>query len=205
MGTCLITAVPEANSHPTAQPDLLRGPQGDPTDVAGGDGSAASQLGSRADAQGDRTGPQRAKYNAEMGKSSQWASEVVQGILKELDRTMPAQGMDRESMEKEVFGEGGSQAVPASAERTGAMQSAGVQVLFSPGEAHHDRVYKFLRNDPGTDGKGRANAADPMNFRKYCVEGALAVLGSMLLGMVFCCVICVWRKRKRRLDEAWRS
>ena len=46
------------------------------------------------------------------------------------------------------------------------------------------------------DGKRRANAADPTDFRKYCMEGAAAILGSMLLGMVFFCVIHVWRKIK---------
>ena len=49
---------------------------------------------------------------------------------------------------------------------------------------------------PGMDGKRRANAADPTDFRKYCMEGAAAILGSMLLGMVFFCVIHVWRKIK---------
>ena len=50
---------------------------------------------------------------------------------------------------------------------------------------------------PGVDGKRKSNAEDPKDFQKYCIEGAVAVLGSVLLGMVFCCAICVWRKRRR--------
>ncbi|XP_074781909.1 uncharacterized protein LOC141969731 [Athene noctua] len=166
MGTCLLTAVPGASGHSTAQPALVREDQGHPTEVSGGDGSAASQLRSRAEAQGDRTDvgtgralparradpalelrwrrrrPQRAKDNAEVGQPSQRYSEVLQEILKELERAVPAQGNGRGSVEKEVFGEGGRQAVPASAERTGAVQPAGIPGLPSvegwalePGEA----------------------------------------------------------------------
>ncbi|XP_074781916.1 uncharacterized protein LOC141969737 [Athene noctua] len=143
-------AVPGASGHSTAQPALVREDQGHPTEVSGGDGSAASQLRSRGEAQGDRTDvgtgralparradpalelrwrrrrPQRAKDNAEVGQPSQPYSEVLQEILKELERAMPAQGNGHGSVEKEVFGEGGRQAVPASAERTGAVQPAGV-------------------------------------------------------------------------------
>ncbi|XP_042657555.1 translation initiation factor IF-2-like [Tyto alba] len=38
-------AVPVASGHPNSPPDLLWEPQGDPTDVAGGDGYPASQPG----------------------------------------------------------------------------------------------------------------------------------------------------------------
>ncbi|KAM6232276.1 uncharacterized protein M6G45_014916 [Spheniscus humboldti] len=55
---------------------------------------------------------------------------------------------------------------------------------------------------PGVDGKRNTNATDPKDFQKYCIEGAVAVLGSMLLGMALCCVICLWRKRKQRLSAA---
>ena len=50
---------------------------------------------------------------------------------------------------------------------------------------------------PGADGKRNSNAADPEDSQKYCIEGAVAILGSVLLGMVFCCVIRLWRKRKQ--------
>ncbi|KAM6090467.1 uncharacterized protein LJ206_004428 isoform 2-T2 [Theristicus caerulescens] len=110
METCLVTAVPVGDGHPTSQLGLVREPQGDPTDVAGGDGYPASWLDSRADAQGDgmdvgtgrafppsrmdraleltwhARGPQRAKYKAEIGKSSQQPSEVLKEILKDLEK-----------------------------------------------------------------------------------------------------------------------
>ncbi|XP_074878255.1 uncharacterized protein LOC142028044 [Buteo buteo] len=231
METCLITAVPVADGHPTAQPDLVREPQGNPTDVAGRNGYPASQPGSRADAQGDRTdvgtgralpasrlgpvleltwhprGPQRAKYKAkaEIGRSSQRSPEVLKEILKELDKA--AREMDRETVEKEAFQEGDSHAVPVSDEKTGAIQSTGVPVavLSSPGEAHHARRYEFSPKSAGVDDKRNTNAVDPQDFRYYCIEGAVAVLGSVLFGMILCCVICLWRKRRRRLSAASRA
>ncbi|XP_052663116.1 uncharacterized protein LOC128150716 isoform X4 [Harpia harpyja] len=185
-------AVPVADGHPTAQPDLVREPQGNPTDVAGRNGYPASQSGSRADAQRDRTdvgtgrafpasrlgpaleltwhprGPQRAKYKAkaEIGKSSQWSPEVLKEILEELDK------------------------------------AARVAVLSSPGEGHHARRYEFSPKNAGVDGKRNTNAMAPQDFRYYCIEGAVAVVGSVLFGMILCCVICLWRKRQRRLSAA---
>ena len=50
---------------------------------------------------------------------------------------------------------------------------------------------------PGVDGKRSSNAADPKDFQNNCIEGAVAVLGSVLLGLVLCCVISLWRKRRR--------
>ena len=47
------------------------------------------------------------------------------------------------------------------------------------------------------DGKRNANAADAKDFQKYCTEGAVVVLGSVLLGMVLCCVVHLWRKGRR--------
>ena len=49
----------------------------------------------------------------------------------------------------------------------------------------------------GVDGKRNANAMDPKDFRKYCIEGAVAILGSVLFGMILCGVICLWRKRRQ--------
>lgn len=46
-------------------------------------------------------------------------------------------------------------------------------------------------------GRADPNAVDADNFQKYCIEGIVAVLGSMLLGMVLCCVLHVWRKRRK--------
>ncbi|XP_074670188.1 uncharacterized protein LOC141919111, partial [Strix aluco] len=96
-------AVPEANGHPTARPDLVSGPGGDRTDVAGGDHYPVSQLGSRGDAQGDHMGtsrllnssesrPQGAKYNVESGKPFQQSSEVLEDIPKAVDRAVTAYG-----------------------------------------------------------------------------------------------------------------
>ncbi|KAM4756466.1 uncharacterized protein ACIQIH_019232 [Cyanocitta cristata] len=48
-------------------------------------------------------------------------------------------------------------------------------------------------------GRADPNAVDADNFQKYCIEGIVAVLGSMLLGMVLCCVLHVWKKRRKRL------
>ncbi|XP_054668096.1 uncharacterized protein LOC129200873 [Grus americana] len=117
-------------------------------DMAGGNGHPASRLGSRADAQGDLMdmgrgralpaprldpaldltwhprGPQRAKYKAETGKRSQQSSEDLKEILKELDKA--ARELDRETVEEEALQEGGSQAVPVSDEKKGAIQSTGV-------------------------------------------------------------------------------
>ncbi|KAM6232294.1 uncharacterized protein M6G45_014932 [Spheniscus humboldti] len=219
-----VPAVPGGDGHPASQPDLVREPQGDPTGVAGGDGYPASRLGSRPDAQGDRTdvgtgrafppsrmdpaleltwhprGPQGAKHKAEMGRSSQRSSEVLKEILQELHKA--PHEMDGETVEKEALQEGGSHAVPVSDEKTGAIQSTGVPVLSNPGEAHRAGIYEFFRKNPGVDGKRNTNATDPKDFQKYCIEGAVAVLGSMLLGMALCCVICLWRKRKQRLSAA---
>ncbi|XP_075622181.1 uncharacterized protein LOC142603772 isoform X2 [Balearica regulorum gibbericeps] len=169
-------------------------------DVAGGDGHPASQLGSRADAQGDLMGPQRAKYKAETGQPSRQSSEDLKEILKELDKA--AHELDRETVEKEALQEGGSQAVPVSDEKKGAIQSTGVPALSNPGEAHHASIYGFFQTNTGVDGKRNANAMDPDDFQKYCIEGAVAFLGSMLLGMVLCCGIYVWSKRRRRLAAA---
>ena len=50
---------------------------------------------------------------------------------------------------------------------------------------------------PGVDGKRSSSDTDPKDFQKFCKEGAVAVLGSILLGMFFCCLIHLWRKRRR--------
>lgn len=51
--------------------------------------------------------------------------------------------------------------------------------------------------EPDTPVLGRADtdAVDTNSFQTYCIEGIVAILGSILLGMVLCCVIHVWRKR----------
>lgn len=51
----------------------------------------------------------------------------------------------------------------------------------------------------GVDGENNANTAKPQNFRRYCIEGAVAVLVPFLvLVTVACCVlIWCWRQENR--------
>ncbi|XP_074936447.1 uncharacterized protein LOC142051156 [Phalacrocorax aristotelis] len=105
------------------------------TDMAGGDGYPASRLGSRADTLGYRMGPQRAKYEAERGKSSQRSSEVLKEILKGLDKE--ALEMDRETAENEALQEAGSHAVPVSGARRGTIQSVEVPVCLEKRPTSH--------------------------------------------------------------------
>ncbi|KAM9266887.1 uncharacterized protein FYN16_006096 [Cariama cristata] len=138
-----------------------------------------------------------------MEKSSQQSSEVLKEILGDLDQA--AQEMDHGTMEKEALQEGGNHEVPISDGKKGTIQSAGMPVLSNPGEAHHTRVYEVFQENPGVDGRRSANAVGPQDFRKYCTEGVMAILGSMLLGMVFCFAIYQWRKRQKRLAAASRA
>ncbi|XP_039571512.1 uncharacterized protein LOC120505258 [Passer montanus] len=46
-------------------------------------------------------------------------------------------------------------------------------------------------------GRADTNAAEGSSFKTYCIEGILAILGSILLGMVLCCAFHFWRKRKK--------
>ncbi|XP_071435067.1 uncharacterized protein [Pithys albifrons albifrons] len=48
------------------------------------------------------------------------------------------------------------------------------------------------------EGRADTNTVSAEAFQTYCTEGIVAVLGSMLLGMVLCCVFHVWRKRRNR-------
>ncbi|KAM6331306.1 uncharacterized protein FN964_014870 [Alca torda] len=104
------------------------------------------------------------------------------------------------TVEKEALQEGGSQAAPVSDEETGAIQSAGVPVLSTPGEARHAAMDDFLAKNAGADGKRNTNAADPKDFQKYWIEGTVVILGSVLFGMGLCCAIYLWRERKKRLS-----
>lgn len=46
------------------------------------------------------------------------------------------------------------------------------------------------------DDKKNSDAADYNNFWNHYIEGAMAIVGSVLFGMLLYCVICLWRKRK---------
>ncbi|XP_064329814.1 uncharacterized protein LOC135317452 [Phalacrocorax carbo] len=137
--------------------------------MAGGDGYPASRLGSRADTLGYRMGPQRAKYEAERGKSSQRSSEVLKEILKDLDKA--ALEMDRETAENEALQEGGSHAVPVSDDRRGAIQSVEVPGASpqlrepgpTPAAAPHTRT-------PGLPTPAPPRAGPNTSSRHMCLE-----------------------------------
>ncbi|KAM9542435.1 uncharacterized protein ACIB01_011464 [Guaruba guarouba] len=119
--------------------------------------------------QGDSMG---ATSEDKIGESSQGSSEALRRILTDLDEA--AQEANPETVE--AFQEGDRRGAPASGGKRGAYSSV---------------------DEPGVDEKKNPNAADQNEFWKPCTEGITAVLGSMLLGMVFCCVIHLWRKRRR--------
>jgi len=50
---------------------------------------------------------------------------------------------------------------------------------------------------PAVGGKTNSNAEDPDELETYYLEGAVAVLGFVLFGILLCCVIYLYRKRKR--------
>ncbi|KAM6389811.1 uncharacterized protein O9250_012947 [Rhynochetos jubatus] len=111
------------------------------------------------------------------------AAETVQSggqlLLSELTRFL-SEVMDRDAEEKELLQEGGSQAVPVYSDRTGVIEYPGV---------------------PGVDGRRNTHAVNANMFQKYCIEGVVAILGSMLLGVVFYCAISLWRKRKHETQS----
>ncbi|KAM9009086.1 uncharacterized protein PRD47_011329 [Ara ararauna] len=131
--------------------------------------------------QGDSMG---ATSEDKIGESSQGSSEALRRILTDLDEA--AQELNPETVE--ALQEGTRQGAPASGGKRGAYSSV------------DEPAYRIL--PAGVDEKKNPNAADQNEFWKPCTEGITAVLGSMLLGMVFCCVIHLWRKRRRRIAEA---
>lgn len=68
----------------------------------------------------------------------------------------------------------------------------------SAGSTRAEPTAADSRADPNAVlGRADTDAVDANSFQKYCIEGIVAVLGSMLLGMVLCCVFHVWRKRRK--------
>ncbi|XP_064026994.1 uncharacterized protein LOC135190036 [Pogoniulus pusillus] len=117
--------------------------------------------------------PQRAKSVAAKAKSYQHTSEILKAILKDLEGS--AYELGPETKEKETLQEEGHRPeVPVSAQKTGA------------GEA----------------GRRSTNPGDAQDFQKYCIEGVVAVLGSVLFGMLLCCALCVWKRRRERRSAA---
>ncbi|XP_054697872.1 uncharacterized protein LOC129212799 isoform X3 [Grus americana] len=156
--------------------------------VAGGNGHPASRLGSRADAQGDLM---------DMGRGRALPAPRLDPAL---DLTWHPRGPQRAKYKAET-GKRSQQSSEDLKEILKELDKA-ARALSNPGEAHHTGIYEFFRTNTGVDGKRNANAMDPDDFQKYCIEGAAAILGSMLLGMLLCCGIYVWRKRRQRLAAA---
>ncbi|KAM6063304.1 uncharacterized protein VSU04_008162 isoform 1-T1 [Chlamydotis macqueenii] len=168
-------AVPVGEGYPRSQAGGVGETQGHPADVAT---AQAPWLGPADGLAWHPRGHPGAKYKAKIKKHSQQSSDVVRNILKELEKA--ARGGYIDTVE-EARQEGGSRALPVSDEKTGAIVSKGL---------------------PGADGERNSNAADSEDFWKYCIEGVAAVLGSMLLGVVLSCIICLWWKRKRHNSPA---
>ncbi|XP_069728057.1 uncharacterized protein [Phaenicophaeus curvirostris] len=124
-------------------------------------------------------GFERAKDNTKARKSSQLPSDLLKEILEELEKAEP--GTDGGTVDEEALWEGGVRAAPISDEETGPIQSTGA---------------------PGEDGDKNSKTVALKGFWSYCSEGIAAVLGCMLLGMVFCCVCRLWRKRRRNRSRA---
>ncbi|XP_015706592.1 uncharacterized protein LOC107307584 isoform X4 [Coturnix japonica] len=70
------------------------------------------------------------------------------------------------------------------------------RALSNPGEAHHNWVYRFLRN-PGVPGAGRANAEQVKVGWKFYLILAGASLGSLLLGMLLCWLLIYWYRNRK--------
>ncbi|KAK2532178.1 hypothetical protein Q9966_008442 [Columba livia] len=122
--------------------------------------------------QNPKLGPQRAKYKAEIGKSSRRSSEVLVEILKELDKA--EHELDHETVEKEAFRKGGGHAVPVSDEKPRAIQS--------PGTLGRDDNRKIVER-----------YVSPT----YCGEGFLVIFLCVLFGVIVCCVFWFWIRRKK--------
>ncbi|XP_066852122.1 uncharacterized protein [Anser cygnoides] len=198
-------AVLVGSGYSTPQPDVDHEPQVNLPDGTEGKGDPGSQMGSRTEALGDGLevspgralpdprllpalepswyprGPLRAKDNAEIRKSSPTSSDIVEDIIKELEEAAP--GLVRETVPKEVLWQRSGRRLPLPGKRTEAMKSTATR---------------------GVDGENNANTAKPQNFRRYCIEGAVAVLVPFLvLVTVACCVlIWCWRQENRRLAAA---
>ncbi|XP_064027077.1 uncharacterized protein LOC135190089 isoform X2 [Pogoniulus pusillus] len=147
--------------------------EGSVADAGMGRASASPQLGPVPEPTWHPRGPQRAKSVAAKAKSYQHTSEILKAILKDLEGS--AYELGPETKEKETLQEEGHRPeVPVSAQKTGA------------GEA----------------GRRSTNPGDAQDFQKYCIEGVVAVLGSVLFGMLLCCALCVWKRRRERRSAA---
>ncbi|CAN8205740.1 unnamed protein product [Coccothraustes coccothraustes] len=89
-----------------------------------------------------------------------------------------------------TFGAAGVQSLRLSSavsRRSASTGGSGAEPGAADGEAEPNTVL----------GRADTNAVDANSFQTYCIEGIMAILGSIVLGMVLCCVIHVWRKRRK--------
>ncbi|XP_039242321.1 uncharacterized protein LOC113995197 [Pipra filicauda] len=149
------------------------------------------------------TGVPGPEYRDGRGQSSQDTSKVLHEILGQL-KTI-ARGVNSLSLNSAVDGRRFTSAVVGRADPN--LVDGRTDPIAVVGRADPNAVDG--RTDPNTvDGRTDPNAvvgrADPNSvgadtFQTYCIEGIVAVLGSILLGMALYCVFHLWRKRRRRL------
>ncbi|XP_015706591.1 uncharacterized protein LOC107307584 isoform X2 [Coturnix japonica] len=107
-----------------------------------------------------------------------------------------ARGTDAEPAHRDAFQQGIRRTLPIPLGEREASQAAGTPALSNPGEAHHNWVYRFLRN-PGVPGAGRANAEQVKVGWKFYLILAGASLGSLLLGMLLCWLLIYWYRNRK--------
>ncbi|XP_050769754.1 uncharacterized protein LOC127027942 [Gymnogyps californianus] len=141
--------MPVGDSDPASRLGSRTEPLGDGmvTEVPVGRTFPAPRLDAALEPSWHRRGPPRAKPQAEGGKKSPEASEVLRQMLEELERGHES---EREAVRKEAFPEGSSGSLPVSAKETEAMKATGTPALSKPGEDHHGGVYEFFRTDSGS-------------------------------------------------------
>ncbi|XP_027525243.1 uncharacterized protein LOC113960084 isoform X1 [Corapipo altera] len=143
------------------------------------------------------------EYQDGRGQSSQDTSKVLHEILGQL-KTI-ARGVNSLSLNSAVDGRRFTSTVVGRADPN--LVDGRTDPIAVVGRADPNAVDG--RTDPNTvDGRTDPNAvvgrADPNSvgadtFQTYCIEGIVAVLGSILLGMALYCVFHLWRKRRKRL------
>ncbi|XP_064354510.1 uncharacterized protein LOC135323788 isoform X3 [Dromaius novaehollandiae] len=141
-------------------------PQEIPTDVAMRRASLASRLDPFLEPWQHATGPQRAQYEAKMGKSSQESSEVLQEILKDLEG---AAENHQETLEKETFPAGGSHSLPVSDEEREAVQATGMPAV--PGSDGDAGAWPDAGPKAWEDAGGRPRALEPRGVPRDVAVG----------------------------------
>ncbi|XP_050769752.1 uncharacterized protein LOC127027941 [Gymnogyps californianus] len=152
--------MPVGDSDPASRLGSRTEPLGDGmvTEVPVGRTFPAPRLDAALEPSWHRRGPPRAKPQAEGGKKSPEASEVLRQMLEELERGHES---EREAVRKEAFPEGSSGSLPVSAKETEAMKATGTPALSKPGEDHHGGVYEFFRTDSDVVGERTTSVYSP--------------------------------------------